>query len=395
MAPRRVPPLDKKMQDPRNRRAMAGTRSLATPPGLSNASSWLGRGSVRARHLPSVLFAVMVASVPLLAACTSDPAPAESCDSAKCAPGNTCLPLDGEIRCRKTCSSNTDPATSCPFGYTCTDTETGVPPFCIESTALRADGLPLEKKASGQWGASCQANLGLENPSCDTEQGFYCYGRSPADADAYCTRYDCETDRDCGAGFWCGQVNRTPNVAKETRTTFGVVQKVCLRRTFCSTCTVDLDCPSIRGTPQHCIQDASGARVCAPECDSNQGCPTEARCADVNVGAKVCYPRATVCVGDGSLCSPCRSDVDCGEDGICVEGIYSSEMTCAKKASSPCGTGLDPKPGSCPASVTAGSKTTVRCLGHLFKSAVPEGYCHGFYPIGKDGGDVGCWSPAR
>ena len=380
------------MQNTRSHRVMAGTRSLGTPSGLSNTSSWPTRA--RTLHLPSLLFGVMFASIPVLAACASDPAPAGSCDSARCAPGNTCLPLDGEMKCRKTCSSNSDPATSCPFGYTCTDTQSAPQPFCVESTALRADGLPLEKKASGQWGASCQAHLGIENPGCDTEQGFYCYGRSPADGEAYCTRYDCETDRDCGPGFWCGQVNQTPNVQTGKRTTFGIVQNVCLRRTFCSTCTVDLDCPPLGGRPQHCIEDASGARICSPECDGHQSCPTDARCADVSVGTKVCYPRSTVCVGDGSLCSPCRSDADCGEDGICVKGQYTTETTCAKKATGDCGTAPTPEPGTGPSSVVAGSKATVRCLGHIFE-AVPENYCHGFYPIGKDGGDIGCWTPAR
>jgi len=274
------------------------------------------------------------------------------------------------------------------------DTETGAPPFCIANTALRDDGLPLEKKATGQWGASCQANLGIENPGCDTEQGFYCYADSPADAQAYCTRYGCESDSECGPGFWCGQVNQTPNAKTAKRTTFGAVQKVCLRRTYCSTCRVDLDCPSIGGKSQHCIDDASGARVCAPECDGDRSCPTEARCVDVGLGPKVCYPRATVCVGDGSLCSPCRSDADCGEDGICVKGMYTTEKTCAKKATGACGTALEPKSGSCPSTVVAGDKTTVRCLGHVF-DAVPENYCHGFYPFDKDGGDIGCWSPVR
>ena len=356
------------------------------------ADSW--DRSVRALRVPAILVAAILASVPVLAACTSEPAAADSCDSSRCAPGNTCISFEGETKCRKTCSSNADPSTSCPFGYTCTDTESGAAPFCVAITALRDDGLPLEKKPSGQWGASCQANLGIDNPGCDTEQGFYCYGVSPADAEAYCTRYDCETDRDCGAGFWCARVNTAPNVQTLKRKTHGEVQNVCLRRTFCSTCKVDLDCPPIRGTNQHCIEDESGARVCTPECDSDRSCPTEARCADVGLGAKVCYPRAKVCVGDGSFCSPCQSDADCDEDGICVKGQYSTEKTCAKKAASACGSSLVPNPGSCPYSVTEGSKATVGCLGFAFDT-VPENYCHGLIPFSKAGGDVGCWAPPR
>jgi len=354
--------------------------------------------------LRSFTFASVVVGIGILAACSSDEKPAApTCDSAKCAPGNECLPLDGEVKCRKTCSSNSDPATSCPFGYTCTDTETeGVPPFCIQDTALNAEGKPIEKKPSGQWGAKCQANLGIENPGCDTEQGFFCYGVSPTDGDAYCTRYDCEKDSDCGAGFWCGKINQTPNVQTAKRTTIGEVQNVCLRRTYCSTCRVDLDCPPVGGTPQHCVDDANGGRFCAPECDSSQSCPTEARCATVG-DVKVCYPRANVCVGDGSLCSPCRVDTDCGEDGVCVKGQYTTEKTCAKKSTKSCETKnaqgqTVPAQGSCQEDISLEGKekaNLVRCLGAVFEE-VPKDYCHGMYLIGtQGGGDIGCWTPDR
>lgn len=333
-----------------------------------------------------------------LAACgtTSESgSPAAACDSSKCAPGNTCLPLNGETKCRRTCSSNADPATSCPFGYTCTDTLTGAPPFCVQSTALREDGQPLEKKESGQWGASCAANLGFENPQCDTEQGFRCYGGSPTDGDAYCTRYFCEQDSDCGPGFWCGKINRTPNVASAKRGPVGEVLNVCLRRTYCSTCNVDLDCNPVAGKPQHCIEDTSGAKFCAPECESTQNCPNEARCVDVGVGAKVCYPRANVCVGDGSLCSPCRVDTDCGEDGACVKGQYTTEKACAKKSTSPCLDENDKQTGgSCPRELTEGSKASIGCVGTDELEEVPKDYCVGVYSIGSSA-DIGCWTPER
>lgn len=346
--------------------------------------------------LRSFTFASVFVGIGVLAACSSDEKPATpKCDSAKCAPGNTCIMFDGEEKCRKTCSSNADPAASCPFGYTCTDPETGVPPFCMQDTAVRDDGKPLEKKPSGQWGAKCQANLGIENPGCDTAQGFFCYGTAPTDGDAYCTRYDCEKDSDCGAGFWCGKINQTPNVQTAKRTTFGEVQNVCLRRTYCSTCKVDLDCPPIAGTAQHCLEDASGARFCAPECDDNQGCPTEAKCSSYG-DFKACNPRAGVCVGDGSLCSPCRVDTDCGDDGLCVKGRYTTEKACAKKSTSSCGTEDKPAQGSCAQDTEVGSKKVlVRCLGAVLEEA-PKDYCHGLYLIGKEGGgDVGCWTPNR
>lgn len=335
-------------------------------------------------------FALIVGGVAVLAACTSDSAP--TCDSARCAPGNTCLTLDGETKCRKTCSSNADPATSCPFGYTCTDTESGQPPFCVQDTAVGAGGEPLVKKSSGQWGSPCQANLGIENPGCDTEQGFACHAESPVDADAYCTRYGCKSDRDCGAGFWCAKANRTPNATTEKRGGFNEVDDVCLRRSYCSTCKVDLDCPPLRGKPQHCVQDADGAGFCAPECDTTASCPLEAWCADAGIDSKICYPRAKRCVGDGSLCSPCRADSDCTEGGICAKGQYTTEKACTKKVAS-C--------EECPKSIEGLADTAVFCTTKDTDD-FPKDQCIGFYKLGKvnvsnpdQGYDFGCWTPKR
>ena len=55
------------------------------------------------------------------AACSSN----GTCSDGQCLAGNRCLALRGEVKCRKTCTSNSDPATSCPFGYTCTDIRNG------------------------------------------------------------------------------------------------------------------------------------------------------------------------------------------------------------------------------------------------------------------------------
>lgn len=346
------------------------------------------RASAKAR---AFAFSLVFGGIALTAACSDDNA---ECVDSKCAPGNSCLPLNGVTKCRKTCSSNDTAATSCPYGYTCTDTLTGVSPFCVQTTALRDDGTPLQKR-DGQWGAPCQPNLGMENnPACDGEQRFLCYGTSPTDGASYCTRYDCEKDSDCGPGFWCGKANRQPNVQTAKRGTVGDVVNVCLRREYCATCAVDLDCPTLSGKKQYCLTDPNGAGYCTPACDSNQSCPNEAVCQVAGNGAMACVPRAGVCVGDGSLCSPCRVDTDCGADGACVKGQYTTEKACAKKSTSSCGDKDNPTQGSCPKELTDGSKAQVRCLGSVFEQ-VPADYCHGIYFIGTDGGDIGCWTPKR
>mgnify|MGYP005858760025 CR=1 FL=1 len=306
-----------------------------------------------------------------------------TCDDAKCAPGNKCLPLDGEVKCRKVCTSNTDPTASCPFGYTCVPQD-GVEAFCVKDRAELTQG-------PGQWGNPCNAAGGLDaNPDCDSAQGFYCYGTSPNDGASYCTRYDCETDRDCGAGFYCGDANIAPNVTT-TKRTVGQTQRVCLKRSYCAPCKADLDCPAQNGIPQRCVPDDDGNGFCSPECTNSQNCNFEAQCVSGLTDLTVWYPRAGGCVGDGSLCSPCRSDADCPQ-GACVQGTYTTEKSCTVKSGITCkdgsqnGTDFD-----CP--TVASPKVPIRCLGMVFDT-VPRDHCHGLYPLGQSA-DVGCWTPRR
>src|SRR5688572_26610898 len=196
--------------------------------------------AVRAVGTPvAVLSAVLLLCFASNTACSSDP----ECVDSKCAAGNKCIAFEGANKCQRLCTSNADPASSCPFNYTCTQVDGIATPLCVQTTAKLADGKPIVKKDSGQWGSLCKASGGVENPECDLDQGFFCYGLSPTDGDAYCTRYGCEQDRDCAAGYYCGRVNTTPNASKPRRTTVGEVEAVCLRRNYCTPCKVDLDCP--------------------------------------------------------------------------------------------------------------------------------------------------------
>jgi hypothetical protein len=260
----------------------------------------------------------------------------------------------------------------------------GLPPFCVEIKAGRPDGRPIIYNTNGtkQWGAACLASKGIENDDCDTAQGFACYGTSPTDAKSYCTRYDCTKDTECGPGFWCAKINVTPNVGTARRATIGDVQTVCLRRDYCATCTADLDCPDLEGAHHHCIPDDSGVSFCTPECTGAANCHNEANCADVGIGPKICYPRAGVCLGDGSLCSPCRVDTDCGDDGACVKGDYTTEKACAKKVTA-C--------TACPKTI----KTPARTIGCSkdASATIPANYCVGLYSKAGTLSDIGCWTP--
>lgn len=345
---------------------------------MTSSSSWNSRCAVGA-----VLLGLLGAT-----ACSSS-SDAAACDSSKCRPGNKCLALAGETQCRKTCSSNTDPAASCPFGYTCV--AQAPEPFCVKDAAI------VEKSASGQWGAPCKATDGLDkNPACDTAQSFWCFGLSPTDAEAYCTRYQCATDRDCGAGLYCATANVYPDVTRAKRSE-REVEKVCLKRDqYCAPCTADLDCLPIRGRTSHCVTDDRGKAFCTPECERTDSC-TElngaAQCLDFG-DFNACYPRAGTCVGDGSMCSPCLNDTDCGADGLCVQGGYTREKACAKKSPSACAQKDCP---AMPGNLT--SKSTGLGCAKQADGDVPAGYCAGVYRFGgtdaEPGGDVGCYTPEK
>lgn len=397
-----------------------------------------------------------VAALALVSACSSTKTEATVvCDSAKCAAGNTCLSMDGEVKCRKTCTSNTDPATSCPVGFTCASSNTPavIPAECTKGDQVKTDysckariteagsklnvytcaaevapkagcvkstmpdspndwccndapaeifpsafcvkqlnAAPAPPAGQGQFGAACNGSKGLENPECDGAHGFFCYGTGPGDGASYCTKYDCHSDRECAPQFYCGTINVAPNVTT-AKPTFHQTTTACLRRAYCAPCVSDIDCPSVNNLKQYCVPDDNSVGFCAPECTTSENCKTlgASKCVDGGIGVKTCYPRAGSCAGDGSLCSPCRNDDDCGADGACVSGQYSTERSCAKKSEIPCKTGsVAGTDFKCPTS--ANPKATVRCRGDVFEQ-VPANYCHGLYPFGESA-DVGCWTPA-
>ncbi len=297
--------------------------------------------------------------------CASDPG---------CKPGNE--KVDGV--CRLLCTKQAD----CPGDYSCT-TNAGKS-FC----AKNADGVTTAK---GEFGTPCNATLKRISDHPDCAADFRCFGRSPTDADAYCSRYGCGVDADCPGGFYCASVNAAPNVETTMRSwrgkTEGAVTTVCKKRsTFCSPCSSDVDCAArdYAGPALHCVADAGGKKYCTSECTNDASCPRDAACKSVD-GLQVCQPNAGSCTGDGSLCSRCESDAHCKEGGFCLEQEFTKEKFCSATP-----TGGACASGAC-GSVPSGAPWTIGCA-KATNGLAPTDQCVGLRPFDSDGNnDLGCW----
>ncbi len=330
--------------------------------------------------------AALVAFVVVACGGGSDSSGPTACDSSKCLPGNTCIATQadravGTSQCRFPCATHAD----CPSGYHCDANAGGTSPYCV------ADAIQVPA-ANGQWAAPCPPSGGIaKNAACDVADGFACWGSSPTDANAFCTRYACKTDDDCGHGWWCARLNQFPNL-EDPKVMTGATWNVCMPRTYCSPCASDIDCSPVNGVPQHCLAANDGTQYCAPECTSDPQCALDAHCVPQRNYA-ACVPRAGVCVGDGSLCAPCRSDADC--KGTCVGAYQSPERFCAVKSGAPC---VLQKDGSitaqCPSSTPATPR--VSCSVSQYEPDMPPDLCIGEVVFGTDNGqpiyETGCWT---
>lgn len=318
----------------------------------------------------------------------------------------------------------------------------------IFAACSSSPGAPPVTARPGPWGVSCEASGGESgNPTCKSAAGFECYGVSPTDANAFCTLYGCSIDADCPAAWWCADVNDDPNVmtASETSQSLGMTQHICLPRGQCDPCKTDHDCASSLasgGTEFHCTKDIKGTPFCAAQCATTADCELDATCstqytlcspasgiacsgdedcppasgtyqhcdggkctpecgsaADCGAGQScdaigLCTPRAGVCVGDGSFCSPCRSDDDCPA-GYCFSAAYSTERFCTVvDTSTVCDDqALDP-PG-CPAVPASANWKGTMCV--LTQPGQAE--CYGVVTIGTGSGSTqnapGCWTANR
>jgi hypothetical protein len=110
----------------------------------------------------------------------------------------------------------------------------------------------------------------------------------------------------------------------------------------------------------------------------------------------LCVPRAGVCVGDGALCAPCRSDADCS-NGLCVPATNSTERFCSATPSARC-TSTTSTANLCPS--TDEASVPVACTTAA-QGGLPASQCVGIVSDGFDSetGTVsyvaGCYTPNR
>jgi hypothetical protein len=305
------------------------------------------------------------------------------CDSSECGAGNACVDDGTGVRCQRVCQN----PEGCPANFHCASAADGQTGYCAADKQAYVQGA-----GTRPWGASCLPSQGIENPACDLANEFRCQAERPSDANAYCTRFDCASDDDCGGGYYCEHINNAPN-AQTTKRSFGVDRTLtaCLKRTYCAPCKGDAECEPIDGAKAYCVPDDKGQKFCTKECDSDRACRSDATCVSIR-GKQMCKPRAGVCRGDGSFCSPCFSDFDC-TDGICFVGPYSNERACSVKSPTACVSG---KPTACPKEAPGTLVTSVGCATEN-SAEFPKDSCVPFVPFlkgssGEDQETYGCWA---
>jgi thiol-disulfide isomerase/thioredoxin len=207
--------------------------------------------------------------------------------TAKKAVGETCAQNDecvsnlcsGKV-CRKTCKSPTD----CDPKQDCVSADDRSPAFC--STP----------KYSMDIGKSCAVS-----GSCP--EGMRCISGQDA-ASAYCTS-ECADNAGCPATFFCQAVVDTTMMTNK--------KSYCFRRGWCGHCQHDGQCEN----GGKCFKQGS-ASFCTMPCNKGSTeCPRVSDCTDIGGGDYQCVHRDGTCAGDGTMCSPCVTDLDCTKGVEC------------------------------------------------------------------------------
>lgn len=192
-----------------------------------------------------------------------------------------------------------------------------------ESDAASADGESGGGAAADTSGAGAAtgdvavANIGTpcaSNSDC-AKFGLTCFVLNKSASTGICSR-GCKTETDCGGGLaHCNAVQ-------------GAL--ICTLPRYCDPCKSAQDCGP---EAPLCVIDSEGAGYCTSACTVDHNtCAPGALCR--RTGAKVtdftCAPAGGTCNGNGSQCSPCKTDGDCSPGHVCFQADASAERYCAR-----------------------------------------------------------------
>lgn len=175
----------------------------------------------------------------------------------------------------------------------------------------------VQTAGSAGFGKACAGNADCAS------FGLTCY---PSGASGNLCSRGCKSDADCGGGTVCSAVQGS---------------LICTLPGWCAACKTDADCgpeaPVCRTDRDQKGNDL--ASYCTPECVvGDKSCPPGASCSKgattVSIKAFSCRPDIGTCSGDGSQCSPCRTDADCSPEHGCIQPSAESERFCAQRCES-------------------------------------------------------------
>jgi len=356
-----------------------------------------------------------------------------------CPIGQSCVPAvtDGTSMPIAICQINGKSAIGlkCPLGNECAAQQPSCPDGSnCDYTQCGGDTCSPDPIACGDAGTCaigrCADSTPCTVPGCTSDQcqPLVCLSSGAGDADAYCTMLDCQTDDNCGGGFWCaiardphpicgaaagklpglcaiscvsnaacvtaygtGSVCTTgfcqpPCVMTGGATTFKqgsfcTERNECRVRRACDPCTTDLDCSAVAG--QHCTAmppPNDSAKFCSVDCSTDADCPSSFGCT-----GNECVPRYGTCTGTGAFCEPCHSDDECGAGRYCSREETGGERICtAPIGGTPCSTDAN-----CP---TSPSGQHGACMDTAENSAPGDGVYHTCWlPYNTATARFACW----
>lgn len=222
---------------------------------------------------------------------------------------------------------------------------------CADETTA---GPGADKDASAAATPSGLGKACVTNNDCEAyDLTCYLTGGAGASRNTGICSKGCDKESDCGGGTHCNPLG-------------GILY--CAPPQLCDTCKTDDDCGP---DAPLCVGD-DGAKYCSRLCNVGDGkCPGGYSCKQfgTRVDEFACAPDYGSCAGDGSHCSPCKTDSQCSTGTKCFSAKEGAERFCAQTCD------VATTPDGCP-------------VGHKCASYGGVGYCYKHIATDANGKDV-------